>query len=290
MWRPETAGAGTIGSLRYLAVNDASYPDYNYASLLANPSQPATSAFRTRSDVKVWWRDGGPNLGGTVRKGDLGPPFKGADNGKIGPEFAFGQVIGDFYPSNDVLIIKTAWGGRSLVRDFRPPSAVAARGGRVGDFFSAIIDYTRDVLTNLDTEFPEWSGQGYQIVGFGWHQGFNDRINATVSAEYKDNLPDLINDVREVFDKPNLPFVIASTGMDAVPAEVAALHGLQRESRRPNSGWPACPGPPTFSARIPARSGVMPRFLRRTRATTGTGTPRATSSSASPSATTWWTC
>ena len=128
--------------------------------------------------------------------------------------------MGDFYPSNNVLLVKIAWGGRSLVKDFRPPSAVAARGGRVGDFFSAIIDYTRDVLTNLDTEFPEWSGQGYQIVGFGWHQGFNDMIDATASAEYKDNLPDLIKDVRTVFGKPNLPFTIATTAMaDPGPVE-----------------------------------------------------------------------
>jgi alpha-galactosidase len=204
--------AGAVGSLRYLAVNDASYPDYNYASLLTNPSQPTTSAFRTRSDVKVWWRDGGPNLGGTVKKGDLGPPFKGVGIDRIGPEFAFGHVMGDFYPSNNVLIVKTAWGGRSLAKDYRPPSAVAARGGRVGDFFSAMVDYTRDVLNNLDTEFPEWAGQGYQIVGMGWHQGFNDLIDATSAAEYKDNLPDLIKDVRTVFGKPNLPFVIATKG------------------------------------------------------------------------------
>ena len=220
--------AGAVGSLRYLAVNDASYPDYNYASLLTTPGQPATSPFRTRSDVKVWWRDGGPNLGGTVRKGDLGPPFKGADNSLNGPEFAFGHVMGDFYPSNNVLLVKTAWGGRSLVKDFRPPSAVAARGGRVGDFFSAIIDQTRDVLTNLDTEFPEWSGQGYQIVGFGWHQGFNDMIDATASAEYKDNLPDLIKDVRTVFGKPNLPFMIATTAMaDPGPVEPSPYTGYR---------------------------------------------------------------
>lgn len=214
------SGAGTIGSLRYLAANN-SEPEYNYydfTSLLTNPSD-TSSAFANRSDVKLWWRDGGPNLGGTVRKGDLGPPFKGGDTGKIGPEYAFGQVMGDFYPSSNVLIIKCAWGGRDLAERFRPPSAVTNRGGRPGEFFSAIIDQTRDVLTNLDTEFPAWSGQGYEIVGFGWHQGFNDRINTSFSAEYKDNLPDLISDLREVFDKPNLPFVVASTGMDAGSAE-----------------------------------------------------------------------
>lgn len=207
-------GPGTIGSLRYLALNNSAYPQYDYTSLLTNPANTA-SAFRTRSDVKVWWRDGGANLGGTVRKGNLGPPFKGADDGRIGPEYAFGQVLGDFYPTNDVLLIKCAWGGRDLAEAFRPPSAVArVPGTKVGPFFSGIIDDVRDVLGNLGTQFPEWSGQGYQIVGFAWHQGFNDRINSAFSNEYKNNLPDFIGDIRTVFNQPNLPFVIGSTGMD----------------------------------------------------------------------------
>src|SRR5207249_5071040 len=40
----------------------------------------------------------------------------------IGPELEFGTVVGDRYPEQ-VLLIKVAWGGRSLYRDFRPPSA-----------------------------------------------------------------------------------------------------------------------------------------------------------------------
>src|SRR5262249_5613521 len=40
----------------------------------------------------------------------------------IGPELEFGTVVGDHY-DEQVLLIKTAWGGRSLYRDFRSPSA-----------------------------------------------------------------------------------------------------------------------------------------------------------------------
>ena len=40
----------------------------------------------------------------------------------IGPELGFGTVVGDHY-DEQVLLIKTAWGGRSLYRDFRSPSA-----------------------------------------------------------------------------------------------------------------------------------------------------------------------
>ena len=42
--------------------------------------------------------------------------------GCIGPELEFGAVVGDHY-KQQVLVIKAAWGGRSLYRDFRPPSA-----------------------------------------------------------------------------------------------------------------------------------------------------------------------
>ena len=121
-----------------------------------------------------------------------------------------------------MLIIKTAWGGRALASDFRPPSAVAARGGEVGPFYKAIFDHAHEVLDHLDAEFPEWKGRGYQIVGFGWHQGFNDRVSREFAPEYKDNLPDLIKDVRAEFGNPKLPFVIATTGMgDAGPVEAA---------------------------------------------------------------------
>src|SRR4051794_30287433 len=42
--------------------------------------------------------------------------------GKIGPEFTFGLTL-DGVLKEPVLIIKTAWGGKSLHTDFRPPSA-----------------------------------------------------------------------------------------------------------------------------------------------------------------------
>ncbi|MFM8274013.1 MAG: sialate O-acetylesterase, partial [Gemmata sp.] len=40
----------------------------------------------------------------------------------IGPKLEFDAAVGDRY-DEPVLLIKTAWGGRSLFRDFRPPSA-----------------------------------------------------------------------------------------------------------------------------------------------------------------------
>ena len=56
----------------------------------------------------------------TTGYGSRAKPDK--DGGKIGPEFTFGLAM-DAALDEPVLIIKTAWGGKSLHTDFRPPSA-----------------------------------------------------------------------------------------------------------------------------------------------------------------------
>jgi alpha-galactosidase len=211
---------GGPGSLRYLAKNNGLYSEYDYTSLLSNTAD-TDSAWKTRPDVKVWWEQGvSGNLGGTEGFGDLGPPFRGGNTDWFGPEYGFGQVIGDFYASNDVLIIKTAWGGHSLGGNFRPPTAVADRGGVVGLSYDEMLTNVRFILENLGAKFPDWNdGRGYQIVGFAFHQGYSDRVVPNLSPEYKENLPDFIHDVRAAFGKPDLPFVIASTGMDTTFVE-----------------------------------------------------------------------
>jgi hypothetical protein len=205
-------GDGGLGTLRYLAVNNAEFPEYDYASLLVDPTKPETSEWKTRENVKLWWRNGAnAKYGGPIFKGDLGPL---TSNGRwFGPEFGFGQVIGDYYKDRDVLIIKPAWGGHNLVDQFRSPSAVAKRGGAIGRSYIEMFENAREVLSKLGEEFPEWKGRGYQIVGFGWHQGTSDKAPDKVAEEYKYNLPDFIHSVRDEFGKPELPFVIATTGM-----------------------------------------------------------------------------
>jgi len=191
---------GAIGSLRYEVNND---PD-NYGHLVNGDG-----SWKTRSDVKVWWRDSDIGNPRAVLKGDLGIGFAQSRNSAwFGPEYAFGWAMGDHF-GDSVLIIKTAWGGKSIAVDFRPPSAVAARGGVVGPYYLGMLEYVNDVLDNLGTEFPEYAKMDYQIAGFGWHQGWND----SGSTEYEANMENFIKDVRTDLGVPNLPFFIATTGM-----------------------------------------------------------------------------
>jgi hypothetical protein len=122
--------------------------------------------------------------------------------------FSFGHVIGDAF-GEQVLLVKLAWGGKSLAKDFRPPSS----GGDAGPYYTEIVKQTRAVLTNLKTLFPTYDGRGYEIAGFGWHQGWNDRVNQAFNDEYEKNLANFIRDIGKDLGVPKLPFVIAETGM-----------------------------------------------------------------------------
>ena len=203
---------GAIGSLRYQVETDPK----NYGHLVDKDG-----AWKTRDNVKVWWRDSDITAPRAVIKGNLGIGYAQNRNpGWIGPEYGFGWAVGDRI-KQPVLIIKVAWGGKSLNVDFRPPSAASARGGVVGPYYKGLIEYTHDCLSHLGTEFPEWKGMGYRIAGIGWHQGWNDRVDKEASANYEANLVDLIQDLRAEFGSAKLPVSITTTGMAPPPALTA---------------------------------------------------------------------
>lgn len=208
------SGPGTIGSLRY----EVDHDDAHYGHLV-----DADGNWIARSDVKVWWRDSELGEPRAVLKGDLDIGFSQSRNPDwIGPEYSFGWVLGDFF-AEPVLLIKTCWGGKNLHIDFRPPSAVASRGGVVGPYYTGMIEYVNDVLSNLDSEFPEWAGMDFQIAGLVWHQGWNDGEGGEPTTEYELNLVDLINDLRSEFELPDMPVSIANTGIGGWTASGSRL-------------------------------------------------------------------
>ncbi len=172
------------------------------------------------------------------RKGNLTVGY--GSPGCIGPELGFGTVVGHHY-GEQVLLIKTAWGGRSLWRDFRSPSAglppasvlekmLAEQQKRkpqttlddikrpFGDSYRAMLAEINGTLANLKTEFPSYKGQGYEICGFVWFQGWNDMIDAKATAEYTSNLTHFIRDVRKDLKVADLPFVVGQMGVDGTSA------------------------------------------------------------------------
>src|SRR5262249_12252134 len=88
-----------------------------------------------------------------------------------------------------------------------------------GASYRAMLEEVNGTLADLKASFPEYAGQGYEIAGFVWFQGWNDMINATYTAEYAVNLEHFINDVRKDFKAPKMPFVIGEMGVGGVKAD-----------------------------------------------------------------------
>ena len=65
---------------------------------------------------------------------------------------------------------------------------------------------------NLPEIIPRYQKEtGYEIAGFFWNQGEND-CTTGFSAEYEQNLTNLIRDLRKEFNAPGMKAVIATTG------------------------------------------------------------------------------
>ena len=182
------------GSLQWLTKNSSTLDTYSHL-------RTSTGAWVKRDDVLIWFLD---------KKGPLEPGY-GSNPNKIGPELGFGWTIGDAF-EKPVLLIKIAWGGKSLAKDFRPPSLE----GETGPYYTKIIEHTKDVLKRADKLFPQVEGATFMLSGFGWHQGWNDRINQSFNDSYEHNMLQFIKDIRQDLNTPSLPFVIAETGMSGL--------------------------------------------------------------------------
>jgi hypothetical protein len=83
--------------------------------------------------------------------GDLGgqPGASGKNAIKFGPELGFGVTMRE-HLQEPFLIIKTAWGGKSLRKDFLSPSGVPVVGGdaTTGAHYQAMSDHVRAVLAD----------------------------------------------------------------------------------------------------------------------------------------------
>ena len=83
---------------------------------LAKKIRKDDGSFVERDDVFLYYYRGDQIIRGPLTVG------QGAGPDRIGPELMLGIDLGDYY-EEPVLLIKTAWGGKDLYCDFRPPSA-----------------------------------------------------------------------------------------------------------------------------------------------------------------------
>ena len=164
---------------------------------------------------------------------------------KIGPELTFGIYMQQ-HVDEPILVIKTAWGGKSLNTDFRPPSAgpyefnaqqlenlkkqgkdlvqaKADRAKKTGQYYRLMMEHINKVLGDIKRVYPAHDAkEGYELAGFVWFQGWNDMVDRGTYpnraqpggyAQYSEVLVHFIRDVRKDLSAPKLPFVIGVMGV-----------------------------------------------------------------------------
>lgn len=179
---------------------------------------------------------------------------------KTGVELEFGTVMGDKF-DEPVLLIKAAWGGHSLYKLFRSPSAgmpsdevlqeeLQKAQDRVkknneknnkseplptmdditevyGSSYRNMLAEVKDAFDNYEELFPALKGKQLEIAGFVWFQGWNDMYNGA-ELEYASNMKHFINDVRKDLNAPNMPFVIGVMGQNASKPAQGAMAAVQQ--------------------------------------------------------------
>jgi alpha-galactosidase len=198
---------------------------------------------------------------------------------KIGPEFTFG-IYAQKELNEPILIIKTAWGGKSLHTDFRPPSAGPYRfseqelenfkkrgkklseikkekAGQTGRFYRLMIEHVRKVLANIKRVYPQYDPQqSYEVSGFAWFQGWNDMVASGTYPNrgqaggydaYTECLAHFIRDVRKDLKAPEMKFAIGVMGVGGPLDKYASqryvpTHGFFREAMAAPASLPEFKG------------------------------------------------
>lgn len=230
-------GKGAIKHLEQLLADEKTAPTYKHLR--------AGEKWVERDDVLIRYTNGGK----IDRKGKLTVGYANPAN-RFGAELQFGHVVGN-HCTHRVLLIKVCWGGRSLRFDFRPPSSPpgdfdpewlkkqAQRRKFKGDpaklpghAYRDLVRLVHETLANLKTYFPQYDGQGYELSGFVWFQGWNDMIDGAHHKEYGPNLANLLRDLRKDLGAPNLPMVVGELGQSGPEEQIPKRYRKKHMSFR----------------------------------------------------------
>ncbi len=226
-------GHGQVRSLDWLG----RHPQYGHLlKKLKNPD----GSWAIRDDVTIAWT-------AKDKKSGLLTVGWGYGEKEIGPELMFGTIMGQRYDEH-VLLIKTAWGGKSVWCDFRSPGAgemtwdekrILKRDSHLkpGFFYHKMVAEINETLANIEDVVPGYNGQGCEIVGMAWFQGWNDfcewhlqldgkRVGMGLIERYPHNLTAMFRDLRKDLDAPNMPIVIGELGVGG--------HEMTRRAKNPD--------------------------------------------------------
>lgn len=166
----------------------------------------------------------------------------------IGPELGFGITMQNAL-KEPILIIKAAWGGKSLNKDFRPPNSgpyvpTAEDIERkkyeteeqrqelkeaTGVNYRVTVNHAKAIIKDIKRVYPDYDPkQGYKLAGCVWFQGWNDMVDRGYYprvpeehstprfVKYTELMANFIRDIRNDLAAPQMPFVVGVMGVGGV--------------------------------------------------------------------------
>ena len=112
-----------VGQEKYRERYTQFIKDGDYEAFTKKVAETKDPEDRRKQPTYLWSTRGDVWINYLGKHGDLTVGY-GAPREGFGPEFNFGHVAGDHF-DEQVLIIKTSWGGRALAEGFLPPSSQA---------------------------------------------------------------------------------------------------------------------------------------------------------------------
>ena len=212
-------GHGQIRSLDHLG----NHPQYGH---LLKKLKALDGSWAVSNNVFVSWQTyGQPRRHAPLSVG------QGATEYSVGPELMFGTIMGEKYDM-PILLIKTAWGGKDVYCDFRSPGAgdpdrdterrlekerSEGQGREVSVYYRLMVSEIFNTLEKIGEIVPSYQGQGYELAGLVWFQGWNDFCQwpefPGIISDYPRHLSTMIHDLRQDLNVPEMPFVIGELGI-----------------------------------------------------------------------------
>lgn len=116
--------------------------------------------------------------------------LQGEMDGCFGPELGIAEKLHETYPDRTFFIIKCAWGGTNLFKQWLSPSSI----GRVGKLYTQFVDFVETSISYLESK-----NYNVKIEAMCWMQGESDSFSVRNANGYEKHLNNFIKDIRREF-------------------------------------------------------------------------------------------
>ncbi len=148
----------------------------------------------------------------------------------VGPELGIADALDEKYPGEEFYIVKCAFGGTSLYRDWLPPACDGYDAGSYADQYEHMIRsleagmpiraswcYNELIkITDESVKALEAEGLAPRIISFCWMQGEADGCDPAHTAAYAGRYDAMINGFKNAFPVYTVNCVFADAGISGV--------------------------------------------------------------------------